>query len=122
MGNSFWSNYAGNRALAYNLGQSGLYLAVHLTDPTDLGDLATEVAGGGYQRQPITFSTPAGKATANTIKAYFSGMPTADAEWLAVWDSPGAGNMIARHQLAPVIPVDEDGQLRVEIGDLAFAA
>lgn len=122
MGNSIWSNYAGNRALAYNLGQSGLYLAVHVSDPGVLGDLSTEVAGGGYLRQPITFSDPSGKACVNTIKAYFSGMPIATAEWLAVWDSPGAGNMIARHQLTPTIDVDEDGQLRVEAGDLAFAS
>lgn len=120
------SNYGGNAALSLLLRAAGLYLAAHTANPTATGDPATEVAGGGYARQPIKFSAPSGKASANTNKAYFSGMPACVVWGLAVWDSPGAGNMIAALELlsgsAPAhITVDENGQLRVEVGDVAFA-
>lgn len=58
-----------------------IYLALYTSDPT-AADTGTEVSGGGYVRQPITFAAPVvetGKQTAkNTTDIEF---PIATADW-----------------------------------------
>lgn len=58
-----------------------VYLALYTSNPTG-ADTGTEVSGGGYARQPITFSAPAlegGKQTIkNSAKVEF---PVAEGDW-----------------------------------------
>ena len=37
---------------------TGIFLALYINDPTD-ADTGTEVSGAGYQRQQVTFGSPA---------------------------------------------------------------
>lgn len=116
----YFSNAAGNQALALILLQSGLYLAAHLSEPGAIGDGATEAAGGDYERQPVTFSAPNGKACANNKICIFTGMDESDVTWLAVWNAISGGTMQAALELSPAITVPQSGQLRVEVGDAAW--
>lgn len=90
-----------------------LYLALYISDPTD-GDTGTEIAGGGYQRQLITFSAPAqtsGKGTIqNDTEIRF---PVATANWgtishFGVRDALTGGNLLA-HAPVPVPKLIESG-------------
>lgn len=120
MTTSIWSTYAGNRALAHNFGDSN-YLALHLTDPGVTGDTATEVAGGGYVRKLIHWSSPSAKSIVNTTAPIFSAMPACTVLWIATWDSVTGGNMISRKELDDPIVVLVDGQVRLAIGDIAWS-
>jgi hypothetical protein len=90
-----------------------LFLALYISNPTD-SDIGTEVQGGGYVRQPITFSEPQqvngrGQITNNTQINY----PTATANYGTVshWgvrDSVTGGNLLA-HASIPTPRIIESG-------------
>jgi len=76
-----------------------LFLALYISDPTD-DDIGTEIAGGAYARQPITFSAPQqinGRGQiANDTQILF---PTATDNWGTVshWgvrDAATGGNLL----------------------------
>lgn len=117
---SVLSNYAGNTALAVLLNRPGLYLACHTSDPTVLGLLSTEVAGGGYIRQSIGFSAPGSKTCASTNAQTFPGMPAVTATYLAVWTAISAGNMIFSLLLSTPLVVLASGQVLCAAGDIAI--
>ena len=82
-----------------------VYLALYTSNPT-ANDTGTEVSGGGYARQPITFSAPAlegGKQTIkNDAKVEF---PVAEGDWgtithVGIRDAAAGGNLIAFAALA----------------------
>ena len=82
-----------------------VYLALYTSNPT-ANDTGTEVSGGGYARQPITFSAPAledGKQTIkNSAKVEF---PVAEGDWgtithVGIRDADTGGNLIAFAALA----------------------
>lgn len=81
-----------------------VYLALYTSNPTG-ADTGTEVSGGGYARQPITFSAPAlegGKQTIkNSAKVEF---PVATADWgtithIGIRDAATGGSLIAFAEL-----------------------
>jgi len=71
------------------------YLALYTTDPTD-ADTGTEVSGGSYARQAITFSSPSNGATSNSDAIEF---PTATGSWgtithIGIRDAVTSGNLL----------------------------
>ncbi len=90
-----------------------LYLALYISDPTD-DDLGTEIAGGGYQRQMVSFSSPIqinGKATiSNNIEIRY---PVATANWgtithFGIRTALEGGNLLA-YAPVPVPKLIESG-------------
>lgn len=89
---------AESRTLRFLLGQSSatapvlpLQLALTTTVPTDSA-AGTEVAGGGYARQDITFTTESGGAASNSADIVFDNMPTVGGSGVRgfeIWDSAG---------------------------------
>lgn len=68
-----------------------IYVALY----TDAG-ATTEVAGGSYARQSVTFTVPAPDSVSNTADVTF---PMATADWgdiesFALLDAPSGGNML----------------------------
>ena len=92
---------------------STLFLALYISNPTD-DDIGTEVAGGGYLRQTITFSEPQqvggrGQIT-NAVQVTF---PTATANWgtISHWgvrDAVTGGSLLA-HAPVPTPKLIENG-------------
>lgn len=79
---------------------------------------ATEVAGGSYARQPVTFSAPSGGAVSNTAKLTF---PVATADWGiiqggAVFDAATGGRMLYFAGLASNRVIAAGDQLTVQPG------
>jgi len=71
------------------------YLALYTNDPTD-ADTGTEITGGSYVRQAITFSSPSNGATSNSSAIEF---PQATADWgtityVGIRDAVTAGNLL----------------------------
>ena len=72
-----------------------VYLALYLDDPTD-ADTGTEVSGGSYARQSITFGSPSNGTSTNSAAIEF---PAATANWGAIThvgirDALTSGNLL----------------------------
>jgi hypothetical protein len=95
------SNYLENalingtlRATSYTA-PTTTFLALYTNDPTD-ADTGTEVTGGSYVRQAITFSAPSGGATSNSSAIEF---PQCTADWgtvthIGIRDAVTTGNLL----------------------------
>ncbi len=72
-----------------------VYVALFTVAPTDSGG-GTEVSGGSYARQAVTFAAPSGGVVANSGSVTF---PVASAPWgtivdMAIFDALTVGNML----------------------------
>jgi len=95
------SNYLENalinvtlRATAYTA-PTTVYVALYTTDPTD-ADTGTEVTGGSYARQSVTFAAPSNGVSTNSADVTF---PTCTLTWgtvthIGIRDALTAGNLL----------------------------
>jgi hypothetical protein len=95
------SNYLENalingtlRATSYTA-PTTVYLALYTSDPTD-ADTGTEVSGGSYARQSITFGAPSNGSSTNSAAIEF---PQATADWgivthVGIHDASTGGNLL----------------------------
>lgn len=72
-----------------------VYLALYTNDPTD-ADTGTEVSGGSYARQSITFGAPSNGTSSNSAAIEF---PAATANWgvvthVGIRDALTSGNLL----------------------------
>ena len=96
-----------------------IYVALFTVAPTDLGG-GTEVAGGSYARQVVTFGAPSTGTTTNDIAVLF---PVATADWgtvtsFALMDQVAAGNMLYYANLNASRTVLTSDQLNFPVGQL----
>lgn len=81
-----------------------VYLALYTSNPT-ANDTGTEVSGGGYARQEITFSAPVAEGGKQTIKNDAKvEFPVAEGDWgtithVGIRDAAAGGNLIAFAEL-----------------------
>jgi hypothetical protein len=95
------SNYLANIILDVSLrgvgifpSNSGLYIALNVSDPTNNGDLTSEVIGGSYGRQLVTAWNPASAgAITNSAQIQWTGMPATSILYVSAWDALNGGNM-----------------------------
>lgn len=93
------SAYLRTRLVKHAVGNSaftmpaGAYLALFTTDPT-INATGTEVVGGSYARQSISWGTEAnGRIPSNAITS-FTNMPATTVTHWAVYDASTSGNML----------------------------
>ncbi len=81
------------------------YLALYVNNPgpTNTG---TEVTGGSYARQSITFGAISAGSMTNTNTLTFSSMPTSAITHYGIFDAATSGNLLAYGQLAGLIPTE----------------
>lgn len=70
-----------------------VYLALYTSSPT-AADSGTEVTGGSYARQAVTFSASSSGSTSNSGTVTFSGMPAATVTHFGIRDASTAGNLL----------------------------
>lgn len=80
------------RATAYTA-PTTVYVALYTTNPT-IADSGTEVTGGSYARQTITFAAPSGGSVANSNAITFTNMPAATITHIAIRDALTVGNLL----------------------------
>jgi len=98
------------------------YLALFTSDPTDAGT-GTEVSGGSYARQSISWNTPARGATPNSADVTF---PQATANYgtvthIGIYDASSAGNLLYHGALSASKSVETNDTFIVEAGDLSVS-
>jgi hypothetical protein len=97
-----------------------VYVALFTVAPTSVAASGTEVAGGAYVRQPVTFAAPASHQTISAADVLF---PVATADWgeivaFATFDQPSLGNMLYFSTLAAHRTILTDDQFRFPAGQL----
>jgi len=105
------------------LGQltTGRFLAVHHDNPDVAGAYASEVFGGGYARQPMTFTSPNNRAIFNLNAVNWNGLPGVTITHLALWDALINGNYEAAIELDVPVRVLAGKSLSYASGLLAFS-
>src|SRR5574343_953584 len=96
---------------------SAWYVQLHYGDP---GSNCTANAWTDAGRQPITWSTAAAKANAQTLEAAWSSLPNpgtnTQVTWLSIWDAATSGNPLSYGQLVPAVLVGTGGSLTIPVG------
>jgi hypothetical protein len=98
------------------------YLALFTSDPTDAGT-GTEVSGGSYARQSISWNTPASGATTNSADVTF---PQATGNYgtvthIGIYDASSSGNLLYHGALSASKSVETNDTFIVEAGDLSVS-
>lgn len=94
-----------------------VYLALFTDATTDAGG-GTEVTGGSYARQAVTFGAPSGGVCSNTGAIAFASMPAATVTHAAIMDASTAGNMLFHGALTASKTVGAGDTLTFAIGDI----
>jgi hypothetical protein len=99
---------------------SVVYLGLYTSDPTD-ADTGTEVSGGSYARQAITFGAPSNGVTTNTAAIEF---PQATANWgtvgwIGIEDALTGGNLLYHSPLDASKTIASGDIFKIAIGSLS---
>ena len=97
-----------------------VYLALYTSDPTD-ADTGTEVSGGSYARQAITFDSPSNGVTSNTAAIEF---PQATGTWgtityVGIRDALTTGNLLYHTALDASKTIASGDIFKIAIGSLS---
>lgn len=121
---SSFSDYLENAVLNHVFRNTSLtspasvWLALYTVAPTDAGG-GTQVSGGGYARQQITFGAPSGGAISNTAAVSFtaSGANFGTVVAVGIFDASTAGNLLAWDDITSAVINDGD-TINFPIGDI----
>lgn len=96
-----------------------VYVALFTSDPGKTGT-GTEVSGGGYVRQKVTFSAPSAGQVQNSADVVF---PIASASWglvthVALMTAAVGGNRLYQGPLDTPKQIDANDQLKFALGSL----
>lgn len=120
------SDYLEDKVLDHILGTttytkpSAVYLALYTTTPTD-STSGTEVSGGSYARQLITFGASSSGAASNNTSVDFSLMPACTVTGVAVCDAQTSGHILVYGSLSSSKTLAANDTLRVSSGDLSIS-
>jgi hypothetical protein len=97
-----------------------VYVSLYTTDPTD-ADTGTEVSGGSYARQAVTFGAPSNGVTTNSADVTF---PTATASWgtvthIGIHDALTSGNLLFHTILDTAKTIDSGDIFKITTGNLS---
>ena len=112
--NLILDHFLGTAAYAFD---STVFAGLYTVAPTD-STAGTEVTGGSYVRQAITFSAASGGATSNTTDVDFTGMPAATTVAVAIHTASTGGTMLMYGTLTTNKTTDAGDTLRIATGDL----
>lgn len=97
-----------------------VYVGLYTVSPGEAGG-GTEVTGGSYARQSVTFSAPSSSTTSNSGTVTF---PTATANWgtvvaFAISDASSAGNMLLYSSLSASKTINSGDTASFSAGQLS---
>ncbi len=96
------------------------YLSLYTSDPTD-ADTGTEVTGGSYARQAITFASPSNGVSTNSAAIEF---PQATADWgiisyVGIRDAVTSGNLLYHTALDTSKTISNGDIFKITTGNLS---
>ena len=97
-----------------------IYVALYTSETTDAGG-GTEVTGGSYARQAVTWTDGTAGVCSNTAAVVFSAMPAATITHFAMHDALTGGNMLAHDSLKLPRVVAAGQPVQFDAGELVVA-
>jgi len=99
---------------------SVVYIGLYTSDPTD-ADTGTEVTGGSYARQAVTFGAPSDGVSTNTAAIEF---PQATGTWgtvgwIGIEDASTGGNLLYHTALDASKTIATGDIFKIAIGNLS---
>jgi hypothetical protein len=99
---------------------SVVYIALYTSDPTD-ANTGTQVSGGSYARQAVTFGAPSNGITTNSAAIEF---PQATASWgtvgwIGILDALTSGNLLYHTPLDTAKTIDSGDIFKISSGNLS---
>lgn len=94
-----------------------VYLALYTTNPT-VADTGTEVTGGSYARQAVTFGAQSGGAVSNSGEVSFTGLPAATITHFGIRDASTSGNLLYFGALSSAIITSSGSEAVFAVGDI----
>jgi hypothetical protein len=96
--------------------------AALFTTATDISGGGTEVSGGSYARQAITFSASSSNSITNSADITF---PTATGTWgtisyFAIYDASTSGNMLVQGQFQQAKTITSGDIYKIKSGDITL--
>lgn len=102
-----------------------VYVALYTSNPTG-ADTGTEVAGGDYARQQVTFGAPATEAGKRTVKNTAEvSFPVASADWgtvthVGIRDAATGGNLLYYGAVGNPRTILESDRLKLSAGNVVL--
>lgn len=87
----------------------------------DSDSAGTEVNGGGYSPQEITFGSASGGEASNTGEIEFTDLPSATVVGIEIWDSDSTPRRLWWGALAESRTVPSGGTLKFAIGEITVS-
>lgn len=96
-----------------------VYVALYITDPTD-ADVGTEVTGGSYARQPVTFAAPVNGASASNADVNFplATAPFGTVSFIGLRDAVTGGNLLYHSPLDVAKTIETGDIFKISTGNL----
>lgn len=114
---TYWRNAVVNTMRGTGITAFTGYVSLHTADPGLTG--TSEVTGGSYARQAVTFSAPSNGVTANSGALTFTSMPAVTVSHVGLWDASTAGNFVYGDVLSNGSQVvNSGGTFEIATGDL----
>ena len=108
---------AETRNTAYT-GPAALYASLHTADPGSTG--ASELSGGSYARQSISFGAPSSGTAASSATINFTGLPAATITHIGLWDAVTAGTFHQSGALTSSVVVAAGNTLQFAAGQVTY--
>lgn len=101
---------------------AALYLALYTAAPSDSGG-GTEVSGGSYARQAVTFAAASGGTSASSATVTF---PVATANWgtigwIGIFDASTSGNLLFHGAVTAAKTIETGDTFQVTAGNLTIS-
>lgn len=120
------SDYLENKLIDHSLGTTTfskpttVYAALYTVAPSD-SSAGTEVTGGSYGRQSITFGSASSGSASNDANVDFNGMPTCTVVAVGILDASTSGNLLYWGTLASSRSVTSGDSVRIATGSLTVS-
>lgn len=120
------SDYLENKLIDHSLGTTTftkpttVYAALYTVAPSD-STAGTEVTGGSYGRQTITFGAASSGSASNNTNVDFTNMPTCTVVAVAILDASTSGNLLYWGTLTTSRSVTSGDAVRISSGALTVS-
>jgi hypothetical protein len=120
------SDYLENKLIDHSLGTTSftmpatVYAALYTVAPSD-STAGTEVTGGSYARQTITFGAASSGSASNSANVDFTNMPTCTVVAVAILDNLTSGNLLYWGTLTTSRSVTSGDAVRISSGALTVS-
>lgn len=95
------------------------YLALYTNNPT-IADTGTEVVGGSYARQQLSFANASGGAKVSNTSETFTSMPATTVTHWGIRDASSGGNLLYFGAFDLPIELNATDNLTINSGDIVI--